>query len=331
VNGSGASLTVPPGALSADTSITVSPSTAEVPAGYTALSPVFTLSPAGTILTKAATIDIALSTPGAGVTVFLSNAGGGYDALPTTVTTTGVSAPITRLGNCFAGFAGHGPGGSDGGSESGAVAESGTGTDGASGDDASPADSATATDASSGGPETGAAESGVAEAAAAEAGAPDTGAVDGGVAEASAVEAGAGDGAAGDAGAQGITVQVNGTPTTFAANASVVDLNGVWRIQADDSASTTHWTLQITSGTSPQAVCSSSLAYPAINYTHYTSGTADSVYSTQQTQGYCTITAFAPQAHGDLATGSFSGGVDRAADAGGGDYLFTSGTYSILY
>jgi hypothetical protein len=288
-------LTFPPGALAGNTTITVAASTAQVPPGYTALTAVLTLGPAGTTLHMPATLELTLASPPSNAAIFLSNGSGGFDALPTTTTASSITASISHLGDCFGGTPRVEPDAGDAGDADGARAQ-----------DSAPGDGAPAVDSST-------AETG-----------PDT--------EAGAMDAATSDAAPPDAGPLGITATIDGVLTAFTFNASAVDLNGTWRMQADDGATTTHWTLQIdVTTTSPQQVCSTSTAYPSLSYTHYTAGVADSVYSTTQTQGYCTLAAFAPTTHGTYAHGTFSGGLDRAVDAGGGVHLISSGSYDILY
>jgi hypothetical protein len=105
----GAVLTIPAGALSSDTAITVTTSDAPTPAGYTGLSPIYSLAPAGTTLLTPATIAIKMTAQAAGATVFWSNTSGGYDALPTSVTGETASASITRLAEGFCGEQQEGP------------------------------------------------------------------------------------------------------------------------------------------------------------------------------------------------------------------------------
>ncbi len=274
-------LTFPPGALGGNTTITIAASTAQVPPGYTALTSVLTLGPAGTTLHMPATLELRLASPPPNAAIFLSNGSGGFDALPTTTTASSITASISHLGDCFGGTPLVQPDAGDAG-DGGATSDSST-------------------------VETGAGTEG------------------------GAMDAAPGDAAAPDAGPLGITATIDSVLTTFTFNASAVDLNGIWRMQADDDATTTHWTLQVSVTTSQQQVCSTSTPYPSIDYTHYTAGVADSVFSTTQTQGYCTLAAFAPTTHGTYAHGMFSGGLDQAADAGGGDHLISSATYDILY
>jgi hypothetical protein len=144
VSAAGVVVTIPSGALASDTAITVTTSNAQVPAGYTGLSPIFSFGPAGTVLLKPAVVAIDLKTQVLDAKVFWSNAGGGYDELPTTVTADSASASITRLDEGFAGErqaddAGAAP------SEAGPIAEGGStedasASDGAARDAASPSE-----------------------------------------------------------------------------------------------------------------------------------------------------------------------------------------------
>jgi hypothetical protein len=54
----GATLDVPPGAVAADTTITITSSTGSAPSGTTALSPVYVFGPEGLTFSKAATVHI---------------------------------------------------------------------------------------------------------------------------------------------------------------------------------------------------------------------------------------------------------------------------------
>jgi hypothetical protein len=133
VSAPGVLLTIPPGSLTGNTPVAIA-TTAEVPSGYTALSPVYTFEPPGTTLLVPATVDITLATqttPGVSATVFLSNDAGGFDGLVTMATASTASASIVRLGDCFAGLP---PGVSNGGDDAGALSDSGGGADSGSAD-----------------------------------------------------------------------------------------------------------------------------------------------------------------------------------------------------
>jgi hypothetical protein len=288
----GVTLTIPAGALAADTPITVETSVAGVPHGYTALSPLYAFGPSGTTFLAPATVELAFTAGGSNPTVYWSNAGGGFDPLSTTVTASVASALISRLASGFVGSA--------------------QTTDAAETDDAS-ADATV-----------------VAESGAVDAGEPTDGAA--------AIEASTPTDAGGsavdastptDAGFQGIVVTIDGVPTTFATNPSVTYLNGISTVVATDNATSTHWQFELEVSLQAQQACQA--VYPAILYTHYTGGTADSVYSTKQTPGGCDITVSStPASVGQHATGVFSGTVAEAQDAGGGSHSLTNGSYDVI-
>jgi hypothetical protein len=101
VTAPGVVLTIPQGALPADTVISIEPNAGSVPSGYTALTSLFDFGPDGTILQQPATVSFSLSSPGTKPTVYWTNGNGGYDALATNATSTSASASITRLGTGF--------------------------------------------------------------------------------------------------------------------------------------------------------------------------------------------------------------------------------------
>jgi hypothetical protein len=103
VRAEGAVLTIPAGALASDVQISLARNAAPVPAGFTALSPVFSFKPDGTTFLSPATLVLTLTTSGANPTIFSSQSAGGYAALSTTVSSKSVSAAIDQLGNCFVG------------------------------------------------------------------------------------------------------------------------------------------------------------------------------------------------------------------------------------
>jgi hypothetical protein len=124
----------------------------------------------------------------------------------------------------------------------------------------------------------------------------------------------------------GINVTIDGTDTAFDANLSVTNSGGVVTVKGDDNTTTTHWTMQLVMSGSGQQSCSPS--NPVITYTHYTSGVADSVYSTKTGAGMCSLDIVqAPAAAGDRAEGSFYGTLVRDVDAGGGSHVLTNGGY----
>ncbi len=244
VSAPGVVLDIPPGALPSDTPITITPG-GTVPSDYTGLSQLYTFSPDGTVFLKPVTIAFTLSSAGTTPTVYWSNASGGYDALATTQTATGVSASIEHFSRGFVAEAKKNPPPTDAGTDSSA---SDSGSDGGS----------------------------------------DSGA---------------------DSGAtSAITATVDGVATTFSANASVVLGNGTTTIKADDNATATHWTIQIVMTGVMQEMCLAN-GNPYINYTHYTNGTSDLLY-TSKAQGTCSIILTNnPKVAGDHATGTISGWV----------------------
>src|ERR1700677_4508793 len=92
ISASGVVLTIPAGALADDIQISITPSTDPIPVGYTGLSPLYLLEPKDAVFLTPATVELALTSTGANPTVFLSNPGSGYDALATSVVSSGVSA-----------------------------------------------------------------------------------------------------------------------------------------------------------------------------------------------------------------------------------------------
>jgi ZU5 domain len=144
VAATGVVLTIPAGALAADTTISVAATHQQAPQGYTALSPIFAFEPTGTTFLSPVTLEIKLATPTSAATIFWANASGGYDALPTTLTADGVAASITRLDDGFAGL----PQSTSRTSDADVANEGGSGTDDAATDAGSWAD-AGITDAAS--------------------------------------------------------------------------------------------------------------------------------------------------------------------------------------
>ena len=119
----------------------------------------------------------------------------------------------------------------------------------------------------------------------------------------------------------GIYATIDGTATAFASNLSVTNAGGVVTVQADDSPSSTHWTLQVATLGRAQTTCVP-MSNPSITYTHYTAGVADSVYSTKTTGGSCTLNVVdVPVMAGDRSDGNFFlSTLVRDADAGGGTH-----------
>jgi ZU5 domain len=294
VSTAGAVLTIPAGALAGDVEITMNPSSDQVPAGYTGLSPVFTFGPAGTTFLVPATVVIKLSSQAPGAVIFLSNANNGYDALSTTVTADSATASLSRLGDGFAG-------------------ELQEATDAeASSDVGPPADGAVADGATA-----------VADGA--------TAVADSGLADAAIVDA-----APSDAGTLGIFATVDGTPTAFTYNARATLLQAWWKLAADDSASPTHWTMQLTVPTNAGTLMCSGGIYPAATYVHYTggavdAGTADATFTTSSTGASCTIDeTTTATTQGQHAQGTFSGTLVYAGDAGAASHTLTSGSYNVV-
>lgn len=99
----GALLSIPAGALSEDTEITVKLEGA-TPDGYMAQSPVYDLNPSG--LTFAVPVDLTLDFTGdsAGLAVFLTaKSGTGFEKIAGTVNGQKITAPITHFSQAFAG------------------------------------------------------------------------------------------------------------------------------------------------------------------------------------------------------------------------------------
>jgi hypothetical protein len=311
VSAPGVVLTIPAGALAGDTEISITTS-GSAPPGYGGLSPVYAFAPGGTVLLQAATVDFTIAAANPGATVFLSNAsnasnaGGGYDPLSTTTVADSVSASITRLGDAFVGIV---QPLTDAGIDSGVTADGGPMADSGAVDSGTPADSGMAADSG---------------------GAVDSGIVDSGVVDSGIVDSGIVDAAVGDAGVIGITATIDSVATTFAANPSWANLNGIAVITADDSASTTHWQLQLEVTTIQQQACSPT-GYPQITYTHFTGGVVDSVYYSNQNSGHCNILVQASATvSGAHARGSFSGTVNIPPEAGAGSHTLASGSYDVI-
>jgi hypothetical protein len=305
----GVVLTIPPGALASDTTITVTIG-GTIPSGYVALSPPYTFAPVGTTLQKPATITFTLPSAGTSPTVYWSNSSGAFDALATTPTANGVSASIDHLATGFV---------------ADLLSQVDAGVDATVPDDASASDAA-----SDAGTDSGAADA-VAEAtvdAAADTSSPEASAPDD-----AGVDSGAtADGGADAAAAAGIVVTVDGVVTTFATNQSVVLGTNTTTISADDSASTTHWTIQMVMTGIPQEACQLN-GNPYINYTHYTNGTMDSLYSSKSgTGGQCIILLTSnPKVPGDHAKGTFNGTVEagNVPINSPTSHSFASGTFDL--
>jgi hypothetical protein len=338
----GLAVTVPAGALPADTTITITVGGAQVPPAYVGLSPVFSISPAGTVLLQPATVDFALGGQTAGASVFWSNGAGGFDPLPTKTSADGVSVEIMRFGDGFYGkeraaqdaaadattatdAAPDAPGVDEAGPD--AAVDSGTAID--SGSDASVADSGTATDSGStdgstpgdaGAPDGGASS--------------DSGTSDGGSGTEGGAEGGSADAAASDAGLAGITVTIDGTPTSFTHNPRATLLQAWWQIAADDSASGPHWTMQLVVPTNAAGLnCGG--AFPSMTYSHYSGvdgGAADTTFTSSTSGASCFIDELTTATvQGQHANGTFSGTLVEPTDAGTPPtHALTSGSYDII-
>jgi hypothetical protein len=300
VTAPGVVLTIPAGALAGDTEISIT-TNGSAPAGYTGLTPVYAFAPGGTVLLHAATVDFTIAAANPGATVFWSNAGGAYDPLSTTTVADSVTASITRLGDAFVGVV---QAVSDAGTDAGVTADGGPMADAGAADSGTPGDSGVAADSG--------------------------GAVDSGLFDSGIFDSGIVDAAIGDAGIIGITATIDTVPTTFAVNPSWANLNGIAVITADDSASTTHWQMQLEVTTVPQQACSST-GYPQIIYSHFTAGAVDSVYYSNQNSGHCNIIVEASAtASGMHARGLFSGTVNIPPEAGAGSHTLASGSYDVI-
>ena len=315
VSAAGVVLTIPAGAVSSDTMITITTGTVAVPTGYVAVSPVYSFEPAGTTFAVPVTVELTLTGSGAGASVFGSNASGGYDALPTTSTATGLSAPISRLGNCFAG---------------GDRRDAGTSTDaGPLNDAGTAADTGTAVDAGTASDSGGAGDG--------QAGTGDSGAPETSVSDAPAGDA-PGDGSTTDAGApQGIWVTIDGSPTTFGYNVRATLMQAWWYLYADDSASGPHWTMGLGVPTNAATLTCNGSGFLFVTYTHYTAsgdaGAADITFtSVSNTASSCTITeTTTAQTQGQHAMGTFSGTLVQPTDSGAPPaHVLTGGSYDVI-
>ncbi|MCA9514888.1 MAG: thrombospondin type 3 repeat-containing protein, partial [Myxococcales bacterium] len=100
----GATLTVPAGALAADTTLCIT-AVDGAPSGYTAYSPVYAFAPDGLVFLTEATLDIALTEePPDNVALFLSRASGpAYEWVGARVSGSHVSGPMRHFSEAFAG------------------------------------------------------------------------------------------------------------------------------------------------------------------------------------------------------------------------------------
>jgi hypothetical protein len=101
VTSRGVALDIPAGALAGDTMITVTNGGA-IPTGYVGLSALFQFGPDGTVFQQPVKVSFTIS-GGTDPAVFWSNAQGGYDELPTTVSGTTASASVTHFSRGFTG------------------------------------------------------------------------------------------------------------------------------------------------------------------------------------------------------------------------------------
>jgi hypothetical protein len=102
-------LDVPPGAVPANTMITMTTTDATPPQGLMADSPILQFEPDGIVFTKPVTVTFTFKNATSPV-VFWSNAGGGYDLIEGTVSGTTISAPVMHFSK---GFVGERPAGSN--------------------------------------------------------------------------------------------------------------------------------------------------------------------------------------------------------------------------
>ena len=133
----GVTVTVPPGALSGDQTITVSQSTDGAPPGYAAVSAVYVFGPDGLVFAKPVEVKIPYSGDPANVVLYWSRAAGvaGYDALPVTRSDGALAGQVTHFSNGFLGTASADAGGPSGDTDSGGTDGStsdGSGSDGGS-------------------------------------------------------------------------------------------------------------------------------------------------------------------------------------------------------
>jgi hypothetical protein len=101
-------LDVPPGAVPADTMITMTTTDATAPQGVTAVSPILQFEPDGTVFQKPVTVTFTFKNATNPV-VFWSNSTGGYDLIEGTVTGSTIAAPVMHFSK---GFVGERPAGS---------------------------------------------------------------------------------------------------------------------------------------------------------------------------------------------------------------------------
>jgi alpha-tubulin suppressor-like RCC1 family protein len=107
-------ITIPAGALAADTEITVSATGQSAPAGTDARSAIFQLEPDGQTFAVPVTVALTFTGGAAGVNLFHSNSGGGYDNIGGTVSGSLISGQIGHFSTVFAGVITPGSGGGGG-------------------------------------------------------------------------------------------------------------------------------------------------------------------------------------------------------------------------
>jgi hypothetical protein len=350
VSAPGVTLTIPPGALSSDTQISVTTSGAAVPTGYVAVSPVYALSPAGTTFALPVTVQITLTGSGAGASAFLSNASGGYDPVPTTASTaTTLLASVTHLGDIFAGEDVRDAAAQ---ADSGSSADTGTSSDtGTSADGTTSADTGTPSDAGASADTGTATDAGTASdtGSTTDAGAPDdSGTVPdsgsttdaGAPSDSAAPDAGSASdgGSTVDAGLQGIFVTINGatTPTNYIYNVTVTPLQAWLSISADDAPSGAHATMtlfMLNSAGGPYTCANGDY----ITNVYYTAsgdaGTVSQSFSTNATGASCSLTETTapPIQGGGQAVGTFSGQLRVPTDSGNSPMqTLTAGAYNVI-
>ncbi len=104
VTAAGATLTIPPGALTAAVHITITATNTPV-AGYALSSPLYQFAPAGLPFAKAVGLTVDVTPAAAAAVLYWSNATGGYDALPTTHSGNTAQGTISHFSSGFAGTA----------------------------------------------------------------------------------------------------------------------------------------------------------------------------------------------------------------------------------
>lgn len=100
----GVTLEVPPGALASETTLTITATRDQAPAGYTASSPVYRFDPAGLVFARKVTVTFGLDGSAAGLSIFWSRIGsGGLDNLGGVVADRRISASVQHFSTGFAG------------------------------------------------------------------------------------------------------------------------------------------------------------------------------------------------------------------------------------